>query len=136
MDTLPFDRDAEPENWTSPSPDRREGDEDILSLLVGRSNGPFVWQHGQRLLLLDEDAGIWSVAELEFDKSTCRYVEIRRSGYDTEREAIGAVLSRALASGFEEVVRASKLLNSWLLRNFGHTIEESRARPRLTNRLG
>ncbi|MGD9711151.1 MAG: hypothetical protein AB7V46_03685 [Thermomicrobiales bacterium] len=103
---------------------------DIVRLTVGRPGTPFVWQHDRRLLLLDEDAGLWSFAELEFDSANCRYVEIRRSGYEMEREAIGVLLSRALSSGFEEVARASVLLNDWLIRYFGHTISESRARPR------
>ena len=107
-----------------------EGDRDILRIAVGPANMPFVWQHDRRLLLLDEDAGLWSFAELEFDPATCRYVEIRRSGYEMEREAVGVLLSHALSSGFEEVARASTQLNDWLLQYFGHSIDESRPRPR------
>lgn len=108
---------------------RWEGESDILRVSITNVATPFVWQHGRRLLLLDEDAGLWSFAELEFDPATCRYVEIRRSGYEMEREAVGVILSRALSSGFEEVARASTQLNDWLLRYFGHSIDESRSRP-------
>ncbi|MBX3070356.1 MAG: hypothetical protein KF883_07690 [Thermomicrobiales bacterium] len=132
MDDFPaFDPGAQfPKMSVRPEP-FSEGDDDILRVVIGRANSPFCWQHGLRVLLLDEDAGIWSVAELQFDPATCRYVEIRRAAYDLEREAIGALLSRTLASGFEEVARASSLLNDWLVRNFGHTIDESRSRPRI-----
>jgi hypothetical protein len=92
---------------------------------------PFVWQSGLRLLLLDEDGFFWVFAELEFDPSICRYVEQRRAAYDTEREAVGALLSRALASGMTAVEQASQSLNQWLLDHYGHSIHESRARARL-----
>lgn len=110
-------------------PARWEGGDDVRHFVVSRASTPFVWQHERRLLLLDEEAGLWSLAELEFDEETCRYVEVRRAGYDMEREAIGACLSRALASGFDAVLDISAQLNAWLVENFGHTIGESRARP-------
>ena len=50
--------------------------------------------------------------------STCRYVEIRRAGYEMEREAIGVLLSRVLYSGLDEVARASAQLNNWLISLF------------------
>ncbi len=110
-------------------PARGEGDDDVTHIVVSRASTPFIWQHELRVLLLDEDAGLWSLAELEFDEATCRYVELRRAGYEMEREAIGACLSRALASGFDAVLDISAQLNAWLLENFGHSIEESSARP-------
>lgn len=90
---------------------------------------PFVWQHGLRLLLLDDESVGWVLAELEFDPETCRYSEIRRAVYEWEREAIGALLSRALASGDRAVREAAGTLNSWLLEHYGHTIHETRNRP-------
>lgn len=133
-DVEPFDHLSQ----TGKSPDPTElsprtprgDDHDFLQLEFNRTNGPFVWQQGVRLLLLDEDAGIWSFAELQFVHGTCRYVELRRAAYEMEREAVGALLSRALASGFDEVARATNELNDWLIRNFGHTIDESSSRPR------
>ena len=92
----------------------------------GRPPAPFVWQSGRRLLLLDEEFSQWVFAELEFDPSTCRYVEIRRGTYDMEREAIGVLLSRALASGTESVEESAASLNAWLLKHYGHSIQESR----------
>jgi hypothetical protein len=91
----------------------------------GRPAVPFVWQSGRRLLLLDEELGQWVFAELEFDPTTCRYVEIRRGAYDMEREAIGVLLSRALASGFSSVEESAASLNAWLMKHYGHSIQES-----------
>jgi hypothetical protein len=94
-------------------------------LRASRPPVPFVWQSGQRLLLLDEEAGQWVFAELEFDSKICRYAEIRRGAYDMEREAIGVLLSRALASGFTSVEESAASLNAWLMKYYGHSIEES-----------
>lgn len=76
---------------------------------------PFVWQHGRRLLLLDEEFSHWVMAEFRFDTERCRYVEIRRATYHWAREAIGVVLSRAFASGGEAAEDAARSLNAWLL---------------------
>jgi hypothetical protein len=65
-----------------------------------RAPTPFAWQCGLQLLLLDEDpGGFWVVAELEFDPIRCHYVEVRRAPYIWFREALGALMSRALYSG-------------------------------------
>jgi hypothetical protein len=82
------------------------------------------------LLLLDEEAGLWVLAELAFEPATCRYAEIRRAVYDMEREAVGALMSRALASGMEAVEDSAARLSEWLMTYFGHSVRESRARPR------
>ena len=80
---------------------------------------PFVWQHGRRLLLLDDEPPGWVMAELRFDVERCRYVEVRRATYDWAREAIGAVLSRALASGEEAAWDSARCLHTWLSRYYG-----------------
>ncbi len=103
---------------------------DVLRLQSVRSPVPFVWQSERRLLLLDEEEGLWVFAELEFDSGICRYVEIRRAAYEMEREAVGVLLSRALASGMKAVEGSAVSLNSWLIKYFGHSIQESRTRPR------
>jgi len=103
---------------------------DVLRVQIGRPPAPFIWQSEQRLLLLDEEHAVWVFAELEFDPATCRYVEIRRAAYEMEREAVGALLSRALASGMKAVEDSAASLNAWLIRFYGHSIQESRARPR------
>jgi len=97
-------------------------------LTYGRPPVPFVWQSELRLLLLDAEFGQWVFAELEFDPSTCRYVEIRRGAYEMEREAIGVLLSRALASGMVSVEESAASLNTWLMKHYGHSIQESRMR--------
>jgi hypothetical protein len=74
---------------------------------------PFVWQHERRLLLLDKDGSYWILAELRFEPAVCRYTEIRRASYRWEREAVGALLSRALASGMEAAANSAAKLNEW-----------------------
>jgi hypothetical protein len=80
---------------------------------------PFVWQHGHRLLLLDDEQLGWVVAELRFDVERCRYVEVRRAIYLWPREAVGAILSRALASGGAAAEDSARSLRRWLSRYYG-----------------
>jgi hypothetical protein len=80
---------------------------------------PFVWQHGHQLILLDDDPKGWLMAELHFDADLCRYVEIRRAAYPLTREAIGAVISRALASGDHAAVDIALTLHEWLSTYYG-----------------
>jgi hypothetical protein len=86
---------------------------------VHRAPTPFVWQHGRRLLLLDDEPRGWVMAELRFDVERCRYVEVRRATYRWTREAVGAVLSRALASGNAAAEDSAKSLRQWLSRYYG-----------------
>ncbi|HEY7033368.1 MAG TPA: hypothetical protein VH482_18655 [Thermomicrobiales bacterium] len=86
---------------------------------VHRAPTPFVWQHGRRLLLLDDEQRGWVVAELRFDVERCRYVEVRRATYRWPREAVGAVLSRALASGDAAAEDSARSLHQWLSRYYG-----------------
>ncbi len=95
---------------------------------------PFVWQHGKRLLLLTEDDKRWVFAELYFDSAACAYVERRRIEYDWEREAVGAVLSRAFAAGLESVECAARAMNRWLLIHYGHSVAEAPTVRSLTSR--
>lgn len=108
---------------------------DLLSLMAaveadgsqGRRPVPFVWQHGNRLLLLTEEGRRWVFAELLFDQASCGYLERRRIVYEWEREAVGAVLSRALAAGLESVECATRAMNRWLLVHYGHSVTEAPA---------
>jgi hypothetical protein len=84
-----------------------------------RAPSPFVWQHGRQLILLDDDPEGWVMAELRFDSDLCRYVEIRRAVYPLTREAIGAVISRALASGDHAAVDTALSLHDWLSTYYG-----------------
>lgn len=84
-----------------------------------RAPAPFVWQCGTRLILLDDDPNGWVMAELRFQAELCRYVEVRRAVYSLTREAIGAVLSRALASGDHAAVDVALSLHEWLSTHYG-----------------
>jgi hypothetical protein len=87
-----------------------------------RAPMPFAWQHGTQLILLDDDPEGWVMAELQFDSDLCRYVEIRRAVYPLTREAIGAVISRALASGDHAAVDIALSLHDWLSTYYGISI--------------
>lgn len=75
---------------------------------------PFVWQCGRRLLLLEDDRGMWVLAELRFEPEICRYTEVRRSFYRWEREAVGALLSRTIGYGEDAAVESAELLEEWM----------------------
>ena len=77
---------------------------------------PFVWQSERRLLLLEREQGCWVLAELEFEPEICRYTELRRSVYQWEREALGALLSRAIRYGEDAAAEAAELLEVWMRR--------------------
>jgi hypothetical protein len=84
-----------------------------------RAPNPFVWQHGRQLILLDDDPMGWVMAELRFDDELLHYVEVRRAVYPLTREAIGAVISRALASGDHAAVDTALSLHDWLSTYYG-----------------
>ena len=95
-----------------------------------RAPMPFVWQHGTQLILLDDDPEGGVMAELRFDDELCRYVEIRRAVYPLTREAIGAVISRALASGDHAAVDTALTLHEWLSTYYGiEIVSDIIARP-------
>lgn len=75
--------------------------------------GPFAWQSGRRLWILDGRDAEWVVAELEFDPRECRYIEVRRAAYRWPREAAGALLGRALSGGAANAEEASRSLTLW-----------------------
>jgi hypothetical protein len=75
--------------------------------------GPFAWQSGRRLWILDGRDSEWIVAELEFDPRECRYIEVRRAGYRWPREAAGALLGRALSGGTANAEEAARGLALW-----------------------
>ena len=91
----------------------------VAAEVAHRAPTPFVWQHGRRLLLLDDERFGWVMAELRFDVRRCRYVEVRRATYRWPREAVGAVLSRALASGDDAAEDSARSLHEWLSRYYG-----------------
>jgi hypothetical protein len=101
-------------------------DTQTLGVSVERSSNrapmPFVWQHGTQLILLDDEPDGWVMAELRFDADLCRYVEVRRAVYEETREAIGAVLSRALSSGDHAAVDSALSLHTWSHTYFGISI--------------
>lgn len=62
------------------------------------------------------------MAELRFEPELCRYVEVRRAVYPLTREAIGAVLSRALSSGDHAAVDTAFALHDWLSSYYGISV--------------
>lgn len=95
-----------------------------------RAPTPFVWQRGRRLLLLDDEQRGWVMAELRFDVELCRYVEVRRATYRWAGEAVGAVLSRALASGDDAVEESARCLSHWLGKYYGMPLATDSDPPR------
>jgi hypothetical protein len=79
-------------------------------------HGPFAWQDGRRLWLLDGGPVDWVLAELLFDPETCRYLEVRRSQYRWPREAAGALLSRSLNGAEHRAEDAARSLSEWIAR--------------------
>ena len=52
----------------------------------------------------------------------CRYVERRRATYEWPREAVGALLSRALASGDSALIDTVEHFHDYLNRHFAINI--------------
>ena len=99
-------------------------DSEVVSLtrVVKPAPEPFAWQNGNQLLLMDVDQGGWQFAELVFVPGECRYIELRRSTYEWPREAVGALLSRALASGDSALIDTVEQFHDYLSRHFNISI--------------
>ena len=111
---------ARPSQKQGPMPSTAH--EDHIELEQARHAGPapqpFARQNGNQLLLLDIEDSKWLVAELVFDPELCCYVEIRRASYQQQREAIGALLSRALASGETALIDTVEHLDSYMTEHY------------------
>ena len=83
---------------------------------------PFAWQNGNQLLLLDIEQAQWLVAELAFDPEGCIYTEVRRAAYQSQREAIGVLLSRALACGETALIDTVEQLDRYMTRHYAVTL--------------
>ena len=79
--------------------------------------GPFAWQDGRRLWILDGGDTDWVLAELLFDPRSCRYLEVRRASYRWPREAAGALLGRTFAGGRRRAEEAACGLSAWVMRS-------------------
>lgn len=102
---------------TQPEDDhRRLGGSGRAGLCESGWKAPFAWQDGRRLWILDAHDSEWVLAELRFEPEFCRYQEVRRATYCWPREAVGALLGRALAGGPAQVEEAARGLNEWLMR--------------------
>ena len=75
-------------------------------------------QNGNQLLLLDLEQSRWLVAELAFDPAECLYFEKRRASFDAQREAIGALLSRALSGGESALIDTVEQLHAYMSRHY------------------
>ena len=98
------------------SADVRIGPERAMHQVVAPR--PFAWQNGNQLLLLDLEQSRWLVAELAFDPAECLYFEKRRASFDAQREAIGALLSRALAGGESALIDTVEQLDAYMSRHY------------------
>jgi hypothetical protein len=79
--------------------------------------GPFAWQDGRRLWILDGRGTDWILAELLFDPRSCRYLEVRRARYQWPREAAGALLGRTFVGGPRRAEEAARGLAAWVMRS-------------------
>src|SRR5262245_42847024 len=114
---------------TESAAESEPGPTDAPDETIHRAPTPFVWHHGRRLVLLDDEQRGLVMAELRCDVERCRYVEVRRATYRWAREAVGAVLSRALASGDDAAEDSAKTLNRWLSRYYGIVLYSDPAPP-------
>jgi hypothetical protein len=87
-----------------------------------RAPNPFAVQNGDQLLLLDIDFDAWNFAELRFESDELGYMQVRQAAYTSPREAIGAVLARALAQGNDAIVNTVEQLHIYLMQHFGINI--------------
>ena len=118
MDSFPFTRDL-PDQQSCPTvaDDRQQRFAEPCALPPAPQ--PFAWQNGNQLLMLDVDGPQWLVAELAFLPDECRYVEIRCNTFDWPREAIGALLARALATGDDALITTVEQLHAYMDRHYG-----------------
>jgi hypothetical protein len=90
---------------------------------------PFVFQHQYQLFLLDGSAGDWVLAELRFERATCRYIEVRRASYHWPREALSVLLSRLISGAHEDAELLNRAANGfadWLSGQFQHHHHEAK----------
>jgi hypothetical protein len=99
-----------------PPPDNNPGAGGNATVTVAQKTTPFTWQDGRRLWLLDGQPRNWVLAELVFDPTTCRYLEVRRTAYRWPREAAGALLGRTFASGQSQAENAARGLVEWAVK--------------------
>ena len=99
-----------------PPPDNDPGAGVNATVTVALKTTPFTWQDGRRLWLLDGQPRNWVLAELVFDPTSCRYLEVRRTTYRWPREAAGALLGRTFASGESQAENAARGLVEWAIK--------------------
>lgn len=97
----------------------------VLTGEPARAPYPFASQNGNQLLLLDHEADGWIVAELHFDVTDCRYAEVRRATYAWSREAIGALLSRALAVSDTALIDTVERLDLYTRLHYGFALYDA-----------
>ncbi|HRA49107.1 MAG TPA: hypothetical protein PK819_13635 [Thermomicrobiales bacterium] len=89
----------------------------VTRVLLSTPN-PFAIQHNDQLLILDIEGGQWRFAEMRFHSVECGYAQVRHVHYDSPREAIGALLSRALAQGENALLDTVEHLHTYLMRHY------------------
>jgi len=74
----------------------------------------FVWQVDSRVLVLDATLpGRWVLGELRSGDDAPGYTESFRAAFASPREAMGAMMARALADGEDALVAISAGLDAW-----------------------
>lgn len=94
----------------------------VLNDEPDRAPYPFSSQNGNQLLLLDLECEGWVFAELRFDTVDCRYAEVRRATYAWSREAIGALLSRALSVSESALIDTVERLDLYTRHHYGFAL--------------
>ncbi len=94
----------------------------VLNDEPARAPYPFSSQNGNQLLLLDLEGEGWVFAELLFDPGDCRYAEVRRATYTWSREAIGALLSRALSVSENALIDTVERLDIYTRSHYGFAL--------------
>ncbi len=108
-----------PDYRSCPTVDEQPGRSWAVSTWPAAAPQPFAWQTDDQLLLLDVDGPHWLVAELRFVPEECRYVEVRCVSYNWPREAIGALLARALSNGDDALITTVEQLHAYMDRYYG-----------------
>ena len=75
---------------------------------------PFVWQSGNRLLLMDRTAYGWAIAELAFNHRLGHYEERREATYDSPREAAGVLMATLIGTDLATQESLAGCLIEWV----------------------
>ncbi len=75
---------------------------------------PFIWQSGNRLLIMDRTAYGWAIAEFAFNTRLGAYEGRREGTYDSPREASGVLMATMIMADQEIQNSLSRSLIDWV----------------------